>query len=246
MPSGLGSLAGTIFEDTNSNGLLDAGEPVQGGYTVQLFKNGALVATTTSLADGSYLFLGIEPGSGYTIAATSPDGTMIAGQGSFSIAAGQNITDVDLPIDPSGVVYDAVTRLPVAGALLQLTTAAGAPLPPVCFVSPTQQGQITGAGRRLQVRHRCRRRARMPRRRDGIPSRGDVAARLILPELPPPFLRSPVRSNPADCAVDPSTGGSCQVQPQAGAPAAGASTVYFLSFLVGRRQPGHGSQPHPA
>ena len=234
--AGVGSLAGTIFEDSNSNGLLNVGEPVQGGYTVQLFRNGLLMATTTSLADGSYLFSGIEPGSGYTIAATSPTGTMIAGQGSFSISAGQNITDVNLPIDPSGIVYDGVTRLPVAGATLRLTTSAGAPLPAVCFVSPGQQNQVTGVtgAYRFDIAAgaapECPVGLTLYRLAVTSPS-GYVAG--VAASIP----AQTGALNPADCIVDPVAGGSCQVQPQPAAPLAGASTVYFLSFLIGAGSP---------
>jgi uncharacterized repeat protein (TIGR01451 family) len=234
--AGLGSLAGTIFEDSNSNGLLDPSEPVQAGYEVRLYQNGALVATTTSLSDGSYLFLAIPPGDGYTIAAVSPSGSVIAGEGTFSIAAGQNITDVDLPIDPSGIVYDALTRLPVAGAALRLTTASGTPLPSVCFASPGQQNQVTGASGAYRF---------------------DIAAGaapecpvgqtqyLLAVTSPAGYLPGAAATigaqagslNPSICAVDPAAGGSCQVQPQPGAPAAGALTTYFLSFVIGSGSP---------
>ncbi len=107
--SGLGTLSGVVYEDTNSNGAFDGAEPVQGGYTVQLLQNGVVVATTTSNPDGSYLFTGIAPGN-YSVAAISPGGSLTTGAGIIVIAQGENVTDVNLPIDPSGIVYDALTR----------------------------------------------------------------------------------------------------------------------------------------
>ncbi|HQU90158.1 MAG TPA: Ig-like domain-containing protein [Denitromonas sp.] len=52
-------------------------------------------------------------------------------------------TDQDLPVDPSGVIYDSATGAALPGATVTLTTAAGTPLPDAC-VLPNQQGQVTG------------------------------------------------------------------------------------------------------
>ena len=57
---------------------------------------------------------------------------------------GSNLQDLDLPIDPNGVVYAAVQRTPVGGATLSLLNAnGGAALPAQCFDDPVQQGQVT-------------------------------------------------------------------------------------------------------
>jgi large repetitive protein len=49
------------------------------------------------------------------------DGTL----GSLTLLAGDNIIQQSLPVDPAGVVYDAVTRNPVAGAVVTITGPAG-------------------------------------------------------------------------------------------------------------------------
>jgi uncharacterized repeat protein (TIGR01451 family) len=233
---GKGSLAGVIFEDTNSNGTYDVGETVQGGYTVELLRNGVVAATTTSNPDGSYSFADIEPGSGYTIAATSPTGGVLAGKGSFTIGAGQNVTDVNLPIDPSGIVYDSITRLPVSGAVLRLTTIAGVPLPDVCLASPDQQGQTTTANGAYRF--------------DVVPGAsaecpiGETEYRLSVTSpsgyQPGTALTIPGQVgalNTSTCPVDVTAGGSCQVQTQPGAPAVGAATTYFVSFVIALGSP---------
>jgi len=58
------------------------------------------------------------------------------------------VPDLNLPIDPDGVVYNAVLRTPVAGTVLTLLSMPGqAALPPGCFDDPAQQGQVTlGSG----------------------------------------------------------------------------------------------------
>jgi uncharacterized repeat protein (TIGR01451 family) len=234
--SGLGSLAGVVYEDSNSNGIYDRTEPVEGGYTVQLLRNGIVVATTTTNPDGSYLFTSVPPGSGYTVAAFSPDGTRVLGEGVITIAPGQNVTDVNLPIDPSGVVYDAVTRQPVAGAILQITDASGTPLPAICFVTPVQQGQITGPSGEYRFDIAAGAAPQCPV--------GETQYRLAV-TAPTGYLPGIAASIPAQggsldagtCPVDTVLGGSCQVQTQTGAPATGQPTTFFISFLIASGDP---------
>ncbi len=58
------------------------------------------------------------------------------------IASGNNLLNLDLPIDPNGVVYDSIARTPIAGAILTLEQG-GAPVPSSCFDDPAQQNQVT-------------------------------------------------------------------------------------------------------
>ncbi len=51
---------------------------------------------------------------------------------------------ITIPIEPTGVVYDSSTGLPIEGAVVTLTTADGTPLPELCLVNG-QQGQTTEA-----------------------------------------------------------------------------------------------------
>ena len=63
----------------------------------------------------------------------------------IAVPSGSNLQNLNLLIGPNGVVYNSMTRAPIAGATLKML-AGSAPLPATCFDDPTQQGQITQAG----------------------------------------------------------------------------------------------------
>jgi hypothetical protein len=72
------STGGAVFEDTNANGIKDAGEPGIPGVTITLtgisVVNGTITPkTATTGADGTYTFANLVPGN-YTIAETQPTG----------------------------------------------------------------------------------------------------------------------------------------------------------------------------
>jgi len=49
-----------------------------------------------------------------------------------------------MPVDPNGVVYDAISRAPVPGAVVSLLDPRNAqPVPDTCFDDPNQQDQVT-------------------------------------------------------------------------------------------------------
>lgn len=45
-----------VWSDLNANGIQDGGEPGLAGVSVSLFRNGSVIATTTTNASGVYLF----------------------------------------------------------------------------------------------------------------------------------------------------------------------------------------------
>lgn len=73
----VGSLAGSVYNDTNGNGGRDADEPAIPGVTVTLAgsdaRGNAVTLTTVSGDDGSYLFTGV-PGGTYNVVETQPAG----------------------------------------------------------------------------------------------------------------------------------------------------------------------------
>jgi uncharacterized repeat protein (TIGR01451 family) len=140
-------VSGTVWLDINHDKKLDAGDPLLPNWMVELFHNGVLVATTTTNAQGQYSFSGVPPGPGYSIdfrdpgskaiygtptngneGVPNPDSNAVIGNGiieSLTLKPGINIVQQSLPVDPSGVVYDATVRTPVGGATVTLVGPAG-------------------------------------------------------------------------------------------------------------------------
>lgn len=67
------SLGNLVFLDANKNGLQDADEVGVKGVTVTLFSGGVAIATTTTDAQGSYLFTGLKAGT-YVVGFTEKPG----------------------------------------------------------------------------------------------------------------------------------------------------------------------------
>ncbi|WP_230348690.1 SdrD B-like domain-containing protein [Methylobacillus methanolivorans] len=86
-----------------------------------------------------------EPFSDETVHATAnPKGAIRTegGLGGITLQAGDNVTEHSLPLDPAGVVYDAVTRLPVRGAVVTISGPAG--FNPAIHVVSGNGSQTTG------------------------------------------------------------------------------------------------------
>src|SRR6476469_6529538 len=164
VPGG-GTLNGTAWLDANFNKLADVDEPRLQGWTVALFRNGVQVQSVLTDVNGNYRFGGVPPTDGtpdhYEVRFTSPGaGPNTAKLGKADsvftnslqritdilVPAGSNLLNLNLPIGPNGVVYNSLTRTPIAGVTLNmLRTGSSAPLPATCFDDPAQQGQITQA-----------------------------------------------------------------------------------------------------
>ncbi|MCE1184871.1 MAG: carboxypeptidase regulatory-like domain-containing protein [Rhodocyclales bacterium] len=149
------SVSGHVWRDTNHNRALDSGETVLAGWGVELLYNGSVIGSTTSDASGAYSFTNLSPGAGYQIrfrepktgtifgypvpneagssytngvvSTTNPTGanTSTGVLDSMTLSAGSNVVQQSLPVDPSGVVYDAVTRKPVSGAVVTISGPSG-------------------------------------------------------------------------------------------------------------------------
>jgi uncharacterized repeat protein (TIGR01451 family)/fimbrial isopeptide formation D2 family protein len=163
---GVGTLNGAAWLDANFNKVADVDEPRLQGWTVALFLNGAQVQSVLTDVNGVYRFGSVAPTDGtpnrYELRFTAPGaGPNTAKLGKADSAftnslqritdvlvpAGSNLQNLNLPIGPNGVIYNSLTRAPIAGVTLNMLSAGGSStLPATCFDDPAQQGQITQAG----------------------------------------------------------------------------------------------------
>src|SRR3989454_3311559 len=161
---GAGSLNGTAWLDANFNKIADLGEPLLQGWTVGLYLNGVLLQSVLTDVNGVYRFSSVPPTDGtadryelrFTATGAGPNTAKLGKADSaftnwlqritdIAVPSGSNLQNLNLPIGPNGVVYNSMTRAPIAGATLNMLRA-GSRLPATCFDDPAQQGQITQAG----------------------------------------------------------------------------------------------------
>ncbi len=143
-------------------------------WTVQVYLNNpsqTLFASALTDADGRYQFKGLPTSSTsgeYELRILPPGGSdrsasmgpaiADAAHGSDSgisgemlirnmtVVSGSNIANQNMPVIPTGVIYDTVFRTPVAGATLRLLQANGSSLPTGCLpVGSNQETQTSSA-----------------------------------------------------------------------------------------------------
>ena len=144
--AGAGVLSGLLYHDLNNNGVYDPSDQPLSGWIVEVLRDGSPVALALSDADGTYDFEDLLRDSEYSLRVLHPStGLVYALIDAVSVDAQSGSTGVDVPIDPSGIVYDSVTLAPVPGSRISLVDRAGDPLPGRCLLDPAQQFQLTGS-----------------------------------------------------------------------------------------------------
>ncbi|HEV8594341.1 MAG TPA: SdrD B-like domain-containing protein [Thermoplasmata archaeon] len=79
-------VSGFKYDDTNGNGVHDDGEPGLAGWTIELYRNGALYASTTTDGNGFWSFTVCEAGD-YEVREVQQDGWIATAPTSFSFSA---------------------------------------------------------------------------------------------------------------------------------------------------------------
>lgn len=245
----LSAVNGTVYLDANHNRVDDdapAPAYVQGFIVEVLNSAGTVVGSAVTDASGHYAIGGLfpstpgNPATEYNLRFRDPVNGVIYGMpqsndptparnGSVAngvivglpLVAGTTTIEQNLPLDPSGVVYDAITRTPVAGAQVTLEFG-GVPVPGTCLVAGTNT-QTTGPSGQYQF-------LLLNPVPPGCPGSGVYTLRVVQPGgyLPPDSVLIP----PAAGAYVPGTGGVDAIQPQPGAPTGAASTLYYTSFAL--------------
>ncbi len=261
---GTATLNGQIWHDTNYDNNIDSGELPLANWSVDLYRNGAFVGTTLTDISGNYTLTNIQPndtsgdlleirfrapGAGANTAALghaysgdsnstvvlSDEPQRIAG---ITVAIGDNITELNLPIDPSGVVYNAVSRAPVAGARLTMLSG-GAALDPSCFDDTAQQGQVTLASGYYKFDLNFSQASCQPGADYVIrvePPASGYRDRISQYTLPPSSDASTAAYDVPSCSIA-SASGYCEALPTESAPAIGTATTYYLNLTLNDPQP---------
>ncbi|HZV61575.1 MAG TPA: SdrD B-like domain-containing protein [Methylophilaceae bacterium] len=147
----LASVSGKVWRDLDHDRIQDTSEPLVNGFIVEAVNAaGQIVGSTVTDENGAYTIGGLYPSTPgnpttyYSVRfrdpvsrniygrpasqddPASPRGTNTPGAiTQLQLAPGENIPEQNLPLDPSGVVYNAVTRTPVSGAVVTITGPAG-------------------------------------------------------------------------------------------------------------------------
>ena len=164
---GVANVNGTLWHDANFNNTLDSGEQTLSGWFVDIYRNSLLLGTVTTDSNGVYSINGLLPNyigtEKYELKFRSPDSvstTALLGyadspaglnfnnglQRIYDIVLypATNVLNLNLPIDPNGVVYNSIERTAISGAKISLLNASsGLELSSSCFDDVNQQNQIT-------------------------------------------------------------------------------------------------------
>lgn len=147
--AGLASVSGRVWRDINHN-RIDDGEQGIANYTVELLNTrGEVIASAETDGDGNYVIGDVypstpgEPSTEYRVQFREPSNNALFGApitndpvnsngniengviNSLALARGVTTINQSLPLDPSGVVYDSITREPIDGAQVILTGPPG-------------------------------------------------------------------------------------------------------------------------
>ena len=140
-----------MFLDENADGFYQSGEQLLAGWVVEIISGGSVVATATTNAAGFYQVDNLPAGGGYDIVFRHPDTNVVWGIiANVTIPNGAVTADQNLPIDPTGVFYDSVARVPIANVQVTITDASGSALPDQCLLDPSQQNQVTASDGRYR------------------------------------------------------------------------------------------------
>ena len=237
------SLSGSVWRDFDHDRRNGGNEPKVAGFRVEVLDNSnQVVGFAITGIDGNYSVTGLipsnpaNPASLYKVRFIDPANNVVYGQAlsadptnpngdtrngdieGLALLPGVNTNNQSLPLDPSGVVYNSATRLPVSGAIVEF-------IGPVGFDPATQL--LGGLANVIQTTAA-----------NGyyefwlLPSApaGVYRIKVTAPVgLISPSIQIPVQPN--DLLV-PSTGSPFTVQSQASAPAIGQATTHYFGFQI--------------
>ncbi len=265
---GSAMLNGHLWHDANFDNLHDPAELSLAGWTVALYRNNVQLGRVSTDAGGLYRFSGLAPvettADQYELRFNAPGATTTTaklGQADSAFTDGMQqishivalpgsiLQNLNLPIDPNGVIFESFERSPIAGATLtMLRSGSTTPLPSGCFADPAQQNQVTLASGFYKFD--------MNYSDLACPQGADYVIRVSPPAsgylpgpsriIPPVTHEETAAYSVATCAADAvaTPAGFCEAQTSASAPATvmpAAQINYFLHQTLSAPVPG-GSQ----
>jgi uncharacterized repeat protein (TIGR01451 family) len=260
-------LNGHVWHDSNFDNVYDSEEQNLAGWTVALYRNNVQLSSVTTDADGLYRISGLlpslatadqyelrfsAPGAAATTAKLGmahsgiPERDGLQQISGIDALPGSNLQNLNLPIDPNGVVFDSIVRSPIAGAMLTMLRAGSTTaLPGSCFDDPTQQNQVTLASGfyKFDLNYSDA----------SCPQGGNYVIRVTQPVndylagpsriIPPVSHEETAAYSVATCSADavPSPTGYCEAQASAYAPEAevpAAQINHYLHLTLSNPIPG--------
>ena len=246
-PGSLSAVTGKVYLDANHDRLDNdplATQSVKGFIVEVVNSAGTVVGTTTTDANGNYTIGGLfpstagNPATNYKVRFREPTSGAIYGQpqstddlghpngtinngliNALQLLPGTTTVKQNLPLDPSGVIYNSITRQPVLGASVTLLFG-GVPVLNTCLVGGVNT-QVTGAAGFYQF-------LLINPTPVGCPGAGVYTISVVQPAgyVPPASTIIPPTAGPHV----PPAGGVDPIQAQAGAPTGTQPTTYFYSF----------------
>ena len=222
-------VTGTVYFDTDGNGIFGGADPNAGaGYIVELVDSGGIVVDNTITAINGTYTLSAAPGAGYSLMFRRSDLRAVGTITGLTLVSGVIVIDQNQPVDPSGIVYNSITRAPVAGVTVTINNSSNTPLPVVCLIDGSQQDQLTLAdgAYRFDI---------VPGANPACPV-GQTEYHISVVNPPgyvagasttmPPAV---IPLNVTACAVSPA---ACQVVPSAAPPVSPAVGLYYLALRL--------------
>jgi uncharacterized repeat protein (TIGR01451 family) len=272
---GVAEISGSAWHDADFDDARGSQERALTGWAVDLYRDGTLTHTALTDTAGNYRIAAVAPnnlnGERYELRFRSPGAsatTALLGLAASPFTNGLqhiddivvppdgNIQDLNLPIDPNGVIYNSMARAPIAGATVTLLDpGSGVPVPASCFDDAAQQGQVTLADGYYKFD--------LNFSDPACPSGGNFLVDVVPPPagtyvggtsqvIPPTSDASTAAFSVPACpgGIDdtiPATAQYCEVQPSelppgTGVPARSSGTVHHVHVTVDGSQPPGSSQ----
>ncbi|MEB8432362.1 SpaA isopeptide-forming pilin-related protein [Cocleimonas sp. KMM 6892] len=228
------AIEGTVWLDSDKDNEIDPGEDRKAGWTLKIKdKDGNVIATTVTDAQGNYSVTGLIPDE-YTVEFYNTNGTLITTKSTDGPLASGETTNLPLPVDPSGVVYDSTTSEVLPDVTLQLVNSQGTPVDLSCL-GEGQQNQVTAEDGIYAfdvypgAHPSCQNGETYTIKITKAPA-GYYVDSTITPPKTGVYDSDPNESN---CTVDAiANSGSCEVQGQPDAPQEGQDTTYYMDFSL--------------